>query len=125
MDDSGHQSSPYHVVCGARQIPKHKETMILVPRKIIKPESSESGLRRSTRNRMQPARQWLGEKPVYVDSPSGGKRLVGTTQVEVKDNRFLKVRSADPLVVMQREQQNINLDVTVDSIVTSSDEDST
>ncbi|PIO76595.1 hypothetical protein TELCIR_01337 [Teladorsagia circumcincta] len=133
------------------------EPMVLKPRKIIHPEPPpDPSIRRSTRNRMKPVRQWLGEKPVYAVSPGGGRTLQGVTEVEICEQRWLKVRTADYSVASQRELQiaarkralrekrrqearerkkqrlrellrrhrrGLDLNITADSIVTSSDEE--
>ncbi|KAK6028004.1 hypothetical protein OSTOST_05955 [Ostertagia ostertagi] len=105
---------------------------------------------------MKPVRQWLGEKPVYAVSPGGGRTLQGVTEVEIREQRWLKVRTADYDLASQRETQiaarkralrekrrqearerkqqrlrdlrkrhrrGIDLEITADSIVTSSDEE--
>ncbi|KAK6751226.1 hypothetical protein RB195_002917 [Necator americanus] len=137
--------------------PKKDEVMILKPREVVHPDPpSTPNVRRSTRNRMKPVREWLGEKPVYAVSPGGSKTLVGVNEVEVREKRWLKVRTANYRVAQQREMQlaeqkrrlrekrkeearkrklvkirelkrrhrrGEDLDTTVDSIVTSSDEE--
>ncbi|CAP31022.2 Protein CBR-HCP-4 [Caenorhabditis briggsae] len=67
----------------------------LKKREIIQPDDATNGVRRSQRNRVKPVRSWLGEKPVYVNSPSGGKRLTGVTDVIIKDKRLCKYRTGD------------------------------
>ncbi|XGW24609.1 hypothetical protein V3C99_006218 [Haemonchus contortus] len=133
------------------------EPMILKPRKVVHPSPPpDPNLRRSSRNRMKPVRQWLGEKPVYAVSPGGGLTLKGVNEVEIRDKRFLKVRTANYRKAQEREQQiaaykrmlrekrkqearerkqqrlrdlrarhrkGVDLHITVDSIVTSSDEE--
>ncbi|CAI4232007.1 unnamed protein product [Auanema sp. JU1783] len=147
------------IVSIGRVLKRKKVEIVLKPREIIKPVIDEDsvGLRRSTRNRMKPTRDWLGEKPVYAFSPSGGRKLVGSTSVVIHDPTLLKARSLDINVITdqqirenarkrkERERRRAeaklrkarkvkqlralhrkgeNLDITVDSIVTSSDEDS-
>ncbi|EYB84827.1 hypothetical protein Y032_0309g2072 [Ancylostoma ceylanicum] len=85
--------------------PKKEEVMVLKPREVVHPEVSTPNVRRSKRNRMKPAREWLGEKPVYAVSPGGSKTLVGVNEVEVRDKRWLRVRTANYAVVQQREMQ--------------------
>uniref|UniRef100_A0A7I4XTA7 C2H2-type domain-containing protein n=1 Tax=Haemonchus contortus TaxID=6289 RepID=A0A7I4XTA7_HAECO len=133
------------------------EPMILKPRKVVHPSPPpDPNLRRSSRNRMKPVRQWLGEKPVYAVSPGGGLTLKGVNEVEIRDKRFLKVRTANYRKAQEREQQiagykrmlrekrkqearerkqqrlrdlrarhrkGVDLHITLDSIVTSSDEE--
>ncbi|CAD6196710.1 unnamed protein product [Caenorhabditis auriculariae] len=82
------------------------EGMRLIPRKLIKPNAEaevSQGVRRSTRTRVKPLRTWLGEQAIYVDSPRGGKRLVGVTEVNIRDKRFMKTLTADPRLATQRE----------------------
>ncbi|KAK6035277.1 hypothetical protein COOONC_27221 [Cooperia oncophora] len=133
------------------------EPMILKPRKVVHPAPPpDPSVRRSTRNRMKPVRQWLGEQPVYAVSPGGSRTLQGVTEVEVREQRWLRVRTVSYNLAMQREQQiaahkralreqrrqearerkqrrlrelrarhrrGLDLEITVDSIVTSSDEE--
>ncbi|RCN48070.1 hypothetical protein ANCCAN_05896 [Ancylostoma caninum] len=83
-----------------------EEVMILKPRKVVHPEvASTPNVRRSRRNRMKPVRQWLGEQPVYAVSPGGSKTLVGVNEVEVRDKRWVKVKTADFALAQQREMQ--------------------
>ncbi|KAL6737001.1 hypothetical protein Aduo_010681 [Ancylostoma duodenale] len=85
---------------------KKEEVLILKPRKVVHPEvQSTPNVRRSKRNRMRPVRQWLGEQPVYAVSPGGSKTLVGVNEVEVRDKRWVKVRTADFVLAQQREMQ--------------------
>lgn len=78
-------------------------TRLLEPREVIRPVTPEQpGLRRSTRNRIAPVRQWLGEKAVYKWSPIRGHRLVGTNSVEVKDQNLLRFGTNDPVVVAEQ-----------------------
>uniref|UniRef100_A0A158PB33 HP domain-containing protein n=1 Tax=Angiostrongylus cantonensis TaxID=6313 RepID=A0A158PB33_ANGCA len=141
----------------ALSVANNPEVLILT-RPVIPSSSSTSNVRRSMRNRMKPVRRWLGEKPVYTVSPGGGRTLVGVTEVEVRDKRWLKFKTADFRLAKEREQQlaahrrflrekrkqeararkqsrlldlqsrherGMDLDITADSIVTSSeDEDS-
>ncbi|CAJ0601743.1 unnamed protein product [Cylicocyclus nassatus] len=142
---------------GRRNRKKDTEVMILKPRKVVHPQPPTTpNVRRSTRNRIKPVRQWLGEEPVYARSPGGSKTLVGVNEVEVKDKRWVKARTADIFLAQEREMRwreaqrrrreerkkeaqkrklvriqhlkslharGENLETTVDSIVTSSDED--
>lgn len=71
----------------------------------VEPEDAGDGLRRSTRTRVKPLRSWLGEQAVYVNSPSGGRRLKGVTDVIIKDKRLCKYRTADLRVATEREQK--------------------
>lgn len=77
----------------------------LKKREIIQPEDTLDGNRRSKRTRVKPVRSWLGEKAVYVNSPSGGKRLTGVTDVVIKDKRLCKYRTADLKLATEREQR--------------------
>ncbi|CAI2304233.1 unnamed protein product [Caenorhabditis sp. 36 PRJEB53466] len=79
--------------------------MQLAKRQIIEPERAPDGLRRSTRTRMKPVRSWLGEQAIYVQSPSGGKRLKGVNDVIIKDKRLCKFRTADVIMATEREQR--------------------
>ncbi|VDM66726.1 unnamed protein product [Strongylus vulgaris] len=141
----------------SRSSHKKCDVMILKPREVVHPSPpSTPNVRRSKRNRMKPVRQWLGELPVYEVSPGGSKTLVGVNEVEVRDKRWLKVRSANLKIAQEREMQlreqqrrlrekrreearrrklvkirelklrhkkGEDLHTTIDSIVTSSDED--
>ncbi|UMM12626.1 hypothetical protein L5515_001308 [Caenorhabditis briggsae] len=77
----------------------------LKKREIIQPDDATNGVRRSQRNRVKPVRSWLGEKPVYVNSPSGGKRLTGVTDVIIKDKRLCKYRTGDLVLANEREKK--------------------
>ncbi|WKY08290.1 hypothetical protein Q1695_007643 [Nippostrongylus brasiliensis] len=136
---------------------KRVDAMILKPREVLHPSPPpDPNVRRSSRNRMKPVRQWLGEKPVYAVSPGGSRTLKGVTEVVIKEKRWLKVRTANSAVAVERERawaahqqllrekrrqearerkeqrirelhnrhrRGVDLNVTVDSIVTSSDEE--
>uniref|UniRef100_A0A1I7TKD6 Uncharacterized protein n=1 Tax=Caenorhabditis tropicalis TaxID=1561998 RepID=A0A1I7TKD6_9PELO len=77
----------------------------LKKRVIIEPATPTDGVRRSKRTRVKPVRSWLNEKAVYVNSPSGGKRLTGVTDVIIKDKRLCKYRTADLKLATEREQK--------------------
>ncbi|KAJ1361429.1 hypothetical protein KIN20_020675 [Parelaphostrongylus tenuis] len=137
---------------------KNKDiVMVLKPRTVVVPSTPTTpNVRRSVRNRMKPVRQWLGERPVYKVSPGGGRTLVGVNQVEVKDKRWVKFKTADFQLATEREKRlaahrrllrekrkqearerkksrlldleerhrrGVDLDITADSIVTSSDDE--
>ncbi|CAO4361492.1 unnamed protein product [Caenorhabditis nigoni] len=77
----------------------------LKKREIIQPDDAANGVRRSQRTRVKPVRSWLGEKAVYVNSPSGGKRLTGVTDVIIKDKRLCKYKTGDLVLANEREQK--------------------
>ncbi|EGT52623.1 CBN-HCP-4 protein [Caenorhabditis brenneri] len=79
--------------------------MQLKKREIIQPASPQGQVRRSERVRVKPVRSWLGEKAVYVNSPRGGKRLTGVTDVIIRDKRLCKYRTADLKLATEREQK--------------------
>ncbi|KJH46789.1 hypothetical protein DICVIV_07115 [Dictyocaulus viviparus] len=135
---------------------KHK-VMVLKPRKLIRPSTPTTpNVRRSTRNRIKPVREYLGEKAVYTVSPGGSRTLAGVNEVEVKEERWVKVRTASYRLAYVREHQladyrrllrekrrrqahrrkvlrlddlharhrkGLDLEISADSIVTSSDEE--
>ncbi|EFP12743.1 CRE-HCP-4 protein [Caenorhabditis remanei] len=88
----------------SRRNPGKNVGLQLKKREIIQPDTN-NGNRRSTRNRVKPLRSWLGEKAVYKNSPSGGKRLTGVTDVVIKDKRLCKYRTADLKLATEREQR--------------------
>ncbi|CCD67794.1 HoloCentric chromosome binding Protein [Caenorhabditis elegans] len=84
--------------------PRTHRGMKLKEHQLMKPEDAPDGVRRSTRVRVKPVRSWLGEQPVYVNSPiSGCKRLTGVTAVVIKDPRLCYYRTADVRTATERE----------------------
>uniref|UniRef100_A0A8R1HSU6 Uncharacterized protein n=1 Tax=Caenorhabditis japonica TaxID=281687 RepID=A0A8R1HSU6_CAEJA len=102
---------------------KTSKELQLVPRDIILPgPPNDNSLRRSKRVRVEPLRFWLGEAPVYVTSPGGGRRLRGVTDVVIEDKKVHEFQT--PLVKLATEERKTQRHRRVERIPNSDEENS-
>ncbi|VDM38187.1 unnamed protein product [Toxocara canis] len=95
--------SPLHLVAANK---KRQQIAYLAKRKILHPSNvSQEGVRRSARNRVAPARRWLGEVPVYRVDSQGNRELVDVSLVRVRDPFFVKYGTASMEVALERQRQ--------------------
>uniref|UniRef100_A0A8R1E127 Uncharacterized protein n=1 Tax=Caenorhabditis japonica TaxID=281687 RepID=A0A8R1E127_CAEJA len=83
---------------------------------------NDNSLRRSKRVRVEPLRFWLGEAPVYVTSPGGGRRLRGVTDVVIEDKKVHEFQT--PLVKLATEERKTQRHRRVERIPNSDEENS-
>ncbi|VDK77188.1 unnamed protein product [Litomosoides sigmodontis] len=94
--------SPVHIVAAKDE---NKDAAVLRRRKIVHSEEIEQGFRRSTRNRVAPIRQWLGEKPVYRRDQQGTYELVRVEEAVVKDPLYVKYNTIDMSKALQQQKR--------------------
>ncbi|VDN02607.1 unnamed protein product [Thelazia callipaeda] len=101
-DVSNDSSDIVHIVAAKNE---NRQCAILHPRKILRPEITEAGCRRSMRNRTAPIRQWLGEKLLYKRDKEGTYEMNGVQEAVIKDPLYVKYMTINMNNILEQKKR--------------------